>query len=86
MTERICHHLEAIPLTTGSTPERKRGFSQSAVERAVKGVKATGAEIGKVEITNDKITVEIGGKADDDGARDASLVAMDRIAALRRVK
>ena len=66
--------------------KRKPGFTQAAVTRAVEGVKSTGAEIGKVEVTRDKITVEIGGKADDDGARDASLVAMDRIAALRRVK
>jgi hypothetical protein len=39
-------------------------------------------EIGKVEVTKDKITVEIG--AGDGGARDASVVAMDRIAAMRR--
>jgi hypothetical protein len=65
--------LTAVPLVTGAEDakaaveaERKRnpGFTQAAVTRAVKGVKATGAAVGKVEITKDKITVEIGTEAE----------------------
>jgi hypothetical protein len=43
--------------------KRKRGpaaFKQADVTRAVKGVQATGAPVGKVEVSKDKITVEVG--------------------------
>jgi hypothetical protein len=69
----------------GRKSKRTRGpstFTQAAVTRAVKGVQATGAPVGRVEVTKDKITVEVG-KAEDGDARDARVVAMDRIAAMR---
>lgn len=97
MTERICHPLVADDLVIGQASteaavkaaieaERKRIADakpkQADVERAVKGVKAAGVPVSKVEVSRDKITVEVG-KADDDGmARDASVIAMDRIAAM----
>lgn len=83
--DRVRAELAALK----SRPKRVRGpspFTQSDVTRVVKGVQAGGASVGKMEITKDTITVEIGKAADDAGALDASVVALHRIAALRRVK
>jgi hypothetical protein len=64
-------HLTAIPLETGAVEreaavkaaveaERQRKLSQADVTRAVKGVKAADAEVRKVEVTRDKVTIEVG--------------------------
>jgi hypothetical protein len=73
------HPLKALDLVPGAKPnrERKSGFTQAAVTRAVKGVKATGVEVGKVEITKDKITVEIGKAETEQPEQVAEITPLD---------
>jgi hypothetical protein len=47
--------------------ERKRKFTQTDVTRVVKGVQVTGAQVGKVEVTREKITVEVGNGEQPEG-------------------
>lgn len=61
-------------------PKRTRGpcaFKQTDVERAIKAVKAAGASVGKVEVTKDKITVEVGKGEVDEGEQPENVLPLD---------
>ena len=82
-------HIRAdVPVAAPVAPSQRVHTSQPRTGTIIKQIEAaTGRPATRVtRLPDGSTTVEVGTRDDATGARDASVVAMDRIAALRRVK